>query len=638
MSLDLRAKLVYVSTLIGLTVVLYITLRAFLLPSFSQVEAQATKRNVERLLSTVADNAAQLSSANADYAFWDDTYSFIEWFNDYYTSHFTYDGLENLGVNVMVWINLRGEIVFHQSVDFETMAVQPLPQGLASYLQSGSPLIPSAAHPTAVQGFILTDDSPMLVTSQPILNSDQQGPAKGTLVFGRYLDRRYVQYLSEALRGEVSLKRLDDPQLTATDAEAISQISSENPVITQPEDETRIHGYTILDDISGNPAIMLRITMPRDIYAEGQGAVAVFFVALLIVGLVFTSTASLLLHFTVLKPIARLSERISYIRSRADLNERIIMPGRDELANLAANMNGMLDALAKAQQALEAANEELETRVEERTAELSQANDLLKREVAARERTQIELAQARDQALEALRLKAQILANISHDARTPLTIIMLRTEMMQKERYGPVTERQKDTLDSLMLNARQLLTFIDNLLNEAQMKADRLKLKDVPFAPEELLQTISAAMSPLAENKGLNLKTELADDMPAAVRGDPEKLAQILTNLVENAIRFTKHGTVTVRILKIDAQHWALEVTDTGSGIPAEAQAHIFDAFWQVDGSSTREVNQGVGLGLSIVRQLVMLMGGQTTLSSQVGQGSTFTLTFPLYTAEVKPS
>jgi signal transduction histidine kinase len=136
-------------------------------------------------------------------------------------------------------------------------------------------------------------------------------------------------------------------------------------------------------------------------------------------------------------------------------------------------------------------------------------------------------------------------------------------------------------------------------------------------------------MTPLAAQKNLSLEIEVADDLPPTVVTDADRFNQILSNLMDNAIKFTDDGGVKVRLYRADAEHWALRVSDTGTGIPGDAQSHIFDAFWQVDGSSTRRVNRGVGLGLSIVRQLAEAMGGSIAVESEPGTGTTFTVTMP---------
>jgi signal transduction histidine kinase len=304
--------------------------------------------------------------------------------------------------------------------------------------------------------------------------------------------------------------------------------------------------------------------------------------------------------------------------------------GHDELAGLAEDINATLKALGQFQNELQKANEELEARVQLRTQELSATNLQLAEEITEHHRTQEKLAQARDHALEALELKARILANISHDSRTPLTVIMLRSEMMRNGRYGPVTDKQTETLDGILVNARQLLGFLNNLLNESQAQAKTLSVKIAPFKPADLLKDVSLTATPLVERKGLTFHTELTADIPATLYGDPQRLNQILMNLVENAIKFTNKGSIRVRIFQPDNNCWSLEVTDTGIGIPDAAQARIFDAFWQVEGTYNDGNNLGVGLGLSIVKQLTTLMDGQISVSSIEGQGSTFTVTLPI--------
>jgi signal transduction histidine kinase len=137
-------------------------------------------------------------------------------------------------------------------------------------------------------------------------------------------------------------------------------------------------------------------------------------------------------------------------------------------------------------------------------------------------------------------------------------------------------------------------------------------------------------MKPLADRKGLQLEGEVAEDVPFTLYGDYDRLKQILQNLVNNAIKFTSTGRIKGRVYCPREGHWAMEVSDTGIGIAEEVKDRIFDPFWQVDGSITRDADRGVGLGLSIVKQLTLLMGGQVKLVSIVGEGSTFTILLPI--------
>ncbi|HSB00978.1 MAG TPA: ATP-binding protein, partial [Anaerolineales bacterium] len=148
-------------------------------------------------------------------------------------------------------------------------------------------------------------------------------------------------------------------------------------------------------------------------------------------------------------------------------------------------------------------------------------------------------------------------------------------------------------------------------------------------SPGELLQNLEEIMSVLAQKKGLTLRTILEPEMPVTVYSDAQRLRQILINLVANAIKFTKQGEICVRMFQPNSTSWAIQVSDTGIGIPVEAQALVFEPFQKVNSFLTKD-NRGIGLGLSITKQLVDLMGGQITLNSEVGKGSIFTVTFPI--------
>jgi signal transduction histidine kinase len=175
-----------------------------------------------------------------------------------------------------------------------------------------------------------------------------------------------------------------------------------------------------------------------------------------------------------------------------------------------------------------------------------------------------------------------------------------------------------------------LLNFVNNLLGQAQIESGKVILNVRPFAPDDLLKVISSTTKVVAQSKGLKLIGQVAPDVPATLSGDLYWLRQIVVNLVGNAVKFTDQGTVKMRVYQVDENYWAIQVSDTGCGIPVEAQSYIFDPFRQADEIATSAYQTGSGLGLSIVKQLTALMGGQVTLISEVGRGSTFTVLLPL--------
>jgi signal transduction histidine kinase len=275
-------------------------------------------------------------------------------------------------------------------------------------------------------------------------------------------------------------------------------------------------------------------------------------------------------------------------------------------------------SLETALQDLRAVNQELDQRVEERTQELRAANE--------------ELARANERLRELDRLKSKFVSMVSHELRTPLGAIQGFAEMLQADIYGPLSKKQEDALGRIEKNTRRLLIIVNDLLDQARIEAGELSIRPTRFSPSDLMEDLKTTVGVLVERKGLALTTEVAEDIPDSLYGDKERLHQILVNLTDNAIKFTDEGGIHVRICQPDGEyssHWAMTVSDTGPGISEQDRELVFAPFRRIDDSMTRE-HIGVGLGLSIVKQLVELMDGEIILESEPGHGSTFTVVLPL--------
>lgn len=226
------------------------------------------------------------------------------------------------------------------------------------------------------------------------------------------------------------------------------------------------------------------------------------------------------------------------------------------------------------------------------------------------------------------KMKSAFVAMVSHELRTPLSAILGYAEIFTEQIYGPLNEKQINMTNRIVSNTRRLLSLINDLLDQAQMEAGKLKIKYEDVRPSDLLENLHSVMDKLTADKNLALTSELDANLPETLRGDSARLQQILVNLVNNAVKFTETGSIHVCLSKIDEQHWGIQVTDTGQGIPKEELPRIFETFRQVEGTTTR-VHGGFGLGLSIVKQLVNLMGGEVSVESELGKGSTFSITLP---------
>ncbi len=255
-------------------------------------------------------------------------------------------------------------------------------------------------------------------------------------------------------------------------------------------------------------------------------------------------------------------------------------------------------------------------------------------QAVARNITQLKQAQealliTRDQALDASRFKSQLLSRVSHELRTPLGGILGYAELLQAQAFGTLTEKQENAINQIMDSTHFLTKTVNDLLDQAQIEAKSINLDNSLFAPLGLLNKVKTSMSVLAINKKIDFNTEISTELPNELYGDTHRLQQVLVNLIGNAIKFTKEGEVRVRIIRPAPARWAIEVSDTGDGIPTNELETIFDPFHQVNNTITRE-NRGSGLGLTITKQLIELMDGKITVQSELGKGSTFTVVLPI--------
>ena len=227
--------------------------------------------------------------------------------------------------------------------------------------------------------------------------------------------------------------------------------------------------------------------------------------------------------------------------------------------------------------------------------------------------------------------KSQFLANMSHELRTPLNAILGYTELMADGIYGELPEKTMGVLKRLESNGRHLLGLINDVLDLSKIEAGQLVLELTDYSLEDIAQTVRSTLEPLAADKKLAFKVEVAPKMPAG-HGDGRRLTQVVINLVGNAIKFTDAGEVVIKAGATDGS-FHLSVRDTGPGISAADQAKLFQEFQQADNAITRKKG-GTGLGLAISKRIVEMHGGKIWVESQVGQGSTFSFTVPVRVAQ----
>ena len=342
----------------------------------------------------------------------------------------------------------------------------------------------------------------------------------------------------------------------------------------------------------------------------------------LIIALVLSVVALLLLWYTFTRFVNVLREQLTILKTRShqlgsgDLSARVQELTYHELNSLGQTLNTMAQELATRSRELEGSNEELATRTHELEGSVEELFAL-------------------NAALEdANRVRSQFLSTMSHELRTPLASIIGFSQMVLDDAdIANLNQQQHNDLERILKNGQHLLSLINDVLDLSKIDAGRMAVSYSQVDVRELLTSVVEETQSIAIARHLVLRAEVEDGIDF-LESNPLKLRQVLINLVSNALKFTEQGEVTVsarRVISPDQEdeRVALAVTDSGIGIPADIQAHVFEAFYQADGTYTRKAG-GTGLGLSIVSQLTTLLGGTIALTSAPGQGSTFTVLLPI--------
>jgi two-component system cell cycle sensor histidine kinase/response regulator CckA len=337
------------ATLLCLVVGLSVTGRRLLRARFVALEERDTRQNVERALSGLADSLADLDAHANEYADWDETYAFMLTPDERFSqSEFPRAATTAFRVQVVVLLDTSHRIAYAKGLDLQKRVDTAAPRSLLTQLEN-RPL--PAGRST---GIVLLPEGPLLVAWQPIRPGVKEGPSRGTFILGRYLDSWQLDNLSSRIRLPVAAYRLDDPKPSPDVRWASRALSGETPILARPEDEHLIAGWALLDDVFGNPALVLRVEVPRTLHAEGQASIAYLTAALVLAGLVFAAATLFLLERFVLSRLHRFSLNVSRIAKEADFSARVSLPGKDELSDLAAAVNGMLEALDASREVLRA--------------------------------------------------------------------------------------------------------------------------------------------------------------------------------------------------------------------------------------------------------------------------------------------
>jgi CheY-like chemotaxis protein len=319
---------------------------------------------------------------------------------------------------------------------------------------------------------------------------------------------------------------------------------------------------------------------------------------------------------------------------------------RTRLEELLEETQRQGEELQTQQEELRVSNEELEVQarslkesqaqLESQQAELEQTNSQLEEQAQLLEHQKDDLSKAQEVLTEratelerANQYKSEFLANMSHELRTPLNSSLILAKILADNRSGNLTPEQIEYAQTISSAGNDLLAIINDILDLSKIEAGKVDLAPESVVVARIVDDLVRTFQPVAQNKSLGFEIEMAPSAPDRIDTDPQRVGQILKNLVSNALKFTETGKVTVRVFPGTHQTVCFDVQDTGIGVSEHQREIIFDAFRQADGSTHRKYG-GTGLGLTISRDLARLLGGDISVVSTPGAGSTFTLTLPL--------
>ncbi|MBD2104344.1 CHASE4 domain-containing protein [Leptolyngbya sp. FACHB-261] len=595
MTLRKKTLLIIGVTLVSLVLVLYNISANILLSGFNQLEEQNMRMNLERASSAISHNLDELNTSNINWSMWDDSYAFVaEPTEDYIQSNLYDNAFEKLKLNLMLFVRSSGQLVYGKAFDLQREQQTSLPQNLPAYLKRNPPALRHADPNSNRSGIILLPKDILLVSSRPVLTSEGKGPIRGSLILGQYLNEAKLQALEHTTRLSLTVHRLDQSPLPPDYQAALTSLANTSTsTYVQPLSEDQIAGYTLLEDIEGRPALLLRVDTPRAIYQEARISQKALLWTLLGIGLVFGCVALLLLEKLVLARLAQLSASVRSIRSSDDLDRRVLVKGKDELSSLARAINRMLETLAQLHQQSQKQVQELQ---------------------------QLSL------------LKDDFLSTVSHELRTPLTNIRMAIRMLQ---LSETQEQRSRYLAVLQAECNREVDLVNDLLDLQRLEADSYPISLQTLHLDEWLPEILQAFQSRLNSRQQTLQVELSPELPPLL-SDQAGVTRILSELLNNACKYTISGGKIALSVRCVTQP---QLTDRTSSlaiafcvaneaeIPATDLPRIFEKFYRVP-EADRWKQGGTGLGLSLVKNLVEHLRGKIQVESRDGW-TQFTVELP---------
>jgi signal transduction histidine kinase len=513
--MNLRRKTVLTMTVtpIIMILVMYVGAQFILLDNYATLEKQRAEVNVKRGLSALSNVLSKLDSTVDDWASWDDTYTFIQDANeDYLESNLVDDTFVNLELNIIIFINSTGDIIYEKAFNLTTMQETPLSQELLNLLSVNDFLWRHLDTESSLTGIVSLQEAPLLMASKPILTSQKEGPIQGALIMGRYLDSEEIEKLTETVYLPLIVTPFDERD-TKIDFQALysSSFFGDVPIFTRPLNADFMAGYALIEDVYGNISFMLRVDTSQDYYKQGLASVTFFILALTSSSIILGILTVLLVERGVLSRIDRLVIGVKNMGKSKNLSERLSWNSKDELSLLAETIDGMME--------------------------------------------------------ERVNTIGELAAMIGHDLRNPLTGISSATYYLKRKYGSLMDEKGRDMLEVIEKDINYSNKIISDLLEYS--RSITLDLKEMN--PKS---AVAEALSHVDFPKNVHL-IDLTKSTPA-IKIDVDKMTRVFINLIKNAIdAMPNGGKLTITSEKMNDKV-KIAFADTGLGISEENLKKLF--------------------------------------------------------------
>ncbi len=596
-SLQLRVASVFMLLALAFSVGSYIALQGMIFPVFAQIEQEEAEEDITRVKQLLEAELDAVAAVGRRYSQSTDAWRFLRGDNPAFPERTLHpDRWRDVDVELMFFFDPEGELIWGKTVDPGTgelivvheLSVRPASRG-RGFIRRNREL-------GDVQGIVEGQRGILLAALQPVTRFDGSGEPAGYFLIGRFLTSERRDEYGDRIGVTFSLVPAMDiePSAERDAAERDDRFFPSHPIEYSYEEQSVV-SQQIIRDAFKQYTLKLEARTPSIITGMGSAIQKLSFAFLTIMSSLFILLSWFTIRWLVIDPVHRLKTHMKAIRSSGDLALALGWQRKDELGSLADELDYMTGELRQAHQRLES---------------------------------------ARDEALALAHRKSEFLASMSHEIRTPMNGVLGITELLLKTE---IAQEQRQLDDTIRTSATSLVNVINDILDFSQIGTGRVRLVERVFTITQLVREVNAVVAEAAHAKGLEYITVENEPLPAEIVADDRRLRQVLINLLVNAVKFTPSGQVVLSIASEERWHedgseksrLRFTVTDTGIGIDRQLQDTLFDREGQGDRSTTREFS-GTGLGLTISKHIVELMGGDIGVQSKPGDGSTFWFTVPV--------